>query len=125
MASKRSKKSMQLSGIVVIVLGAGLLLWARGHSPNMGFGEMMMMDANGYIIKQPLYNGILIIGGLAILSGVINLVRSFQAEGATGANSPAAQPAGLDRIKQAKELLDAGAIDAAEFEKIKKETLKS
>lgn len=125
MSGKASKTRMQISGIFGLAVGILLFVWARSHSPNMGFGEMMTkMDS--YILKPEVYYGAITIAVLFALGGAINLVKSLQAEGKKGLNIGkilTGEGSSLDEIKKAKELLDAGAIDAAEFERIKKSAM--
>ena len=124
-AKKNPKKAQQFSGIFALVVGILLFMWARAHSPNMGFGEMITkMDS--YIIKPPVYYSAIIIAVLFAIGGAINLVKSLQTDGSKPLNIAkilSGAGSSLDQIKKAKELLDAGAIDAAEFEKIKKDAL--
>ena len=125
MPGKMTKTAMQVSGVVELVIGIGIFIWARAHSPNMGFGEMLT-KADSFILKEPVYYAVLGIAALFAIGGIINVVKSLGADGKTALNvakSLTGQDTGLEKIKKAKELLDAGAIDAAEFAKIKKEAL--
>ena len=57
------------------------------------------------------------------MAGILRIMKSgSKPQNATGTISGGADSR-LDEIKKAKELLDAGAINATEFEKIKKEAL--
>ena len=59
-----------------------------------------------------------------LVIGIRGGVRLFKSpEGKKIGKMFSAEESGLDKIKKAKELLDAGAIDTAEFEKIKKAEL--
>ena len=69
-------------GFVCALLGLAVYLWARQHSPYLGFGEMVMMQ-DTYLIKEPLYSGIILLAGgmglagMTILAlGVIDEARS-------------------------------------------------
>jgi len=67
-----------IGGIVCLILSLSVFLWAKEHSPNMGFGEMLMkMDS--YYIKQPVYNILLIFCALLGLIGIINVLLGTQA----------------------------------------------
>jgi uncharacterized membrane protein HdeD (DUF308 family) len=125
-AKKNPKKEQLFSGIFVLAGGILLFIWARAHSPNMGFGQMLT-KANSFILKEPFYYTVLFIAGLMVLGGVINLVKSLRGDGVASNTDKSLSGEGstLDQIKKAKELLDAGAINADEFEKIKKSALGS
>lgn len=60
-----------VGGVVGVSLGLFTYLWASQHSPNLGFGEMLMkaaQDPNHYIIKEPVYSVILVVAaGLSLL----------------------------------------------------------
>ena len=59
-----------------------------------------------------------------LVIGIRGAVKLFKSpEGKKLGKMFSGEDTGLDKIKKAKELLDAGAIDAAEFEKIKKGAL--
>jgi hypothetical protein len=64
-------------GIVEIVAALAIYLWARGHSPHMGFGEMLT-KFDSYLIKEPVYSGILLIAAVIALLGVVSVVRGLQ-----------------------------------------------
>jgi len=67
-----------IRGIISLVLGLGVFLWAREHSPNMGFGEMLT-KLNSYMIQPTVYNIILIICALLAINGVVMIVLGLQA----------------------------------------------
>ena len=71
-----SKSGMQAGGVLCIAGAVALGLWARSHSPHMGFMEMAnKMDS--YILQENVYNVMIIIAALLGLMGIINLVKSF------------------------------------------------
>ena len=67
----------QAAGVAECVAGLAVFLWAKGHSPNMGFMEMCA-KADSYILKEPFYDIILIIAALLGLAGIINIVIGIQ-----------------------------------------------
>ena len=96
--------------VIFIVIGIGLGLFAM------------------YFIQRPDYNsrafgpyGILFFAALFALAGILRLAQGKKASNIGKILS--GEGSGLDQIKKAKELLDAGAIDAAEFERIKRSAL--
>lgn len=60
-----------VGGVVWTSLGLFTYLWASRHSPNIGFGEMLMkaaQDPNQYILKEPAYSVIMVVAaGLGLL----------------------------------------------------------
>lgn len=77
-----------------------------------------MQRSDSWAFKPQVYYGILLIAALFGLAGILRIVKGT----AKSVNSAATAPSGtsnLEEIKKAKELLDAGAITFAEFEKIK------
>jgi ABC-type Fe3+ transport system permease subunit len=58
-----------VGGFVVIASAVLVGIWARGHSPNMGFGEMLT-KLDSYYLKPPVYNAIMAIVVIAGLAGV-------------------------------------------------------
>jgi hypothetical protein len=53
-----------------------LFLFLRGHSPHMGFMEMMQ-DPNNWILKSPFYEILMLGTVLLALWGAINLYKHF------------------------------------------------
>lgn len=119
---KRRPGALRATAIVGIMLGLALGFWARAHSPHMGFGEMMTkMDS--YMINEPAYYAFMGVAALLVLLGAGAFFTSLGTPVPAGAAFPPGVGSSLDQIKKAKELLDAGAITAPEFEKIKKTAL--
>jgi hypothetical protein len=66
---------MQLRGILEITIGLGVFLWIRSHSPQMGFGEIMMKK---WTLDETAYNVFLLIAVLFALMGIVTLIRGLQ-----------------------------------------------
>ncbi len=123
MSVKMTHATMLLIGIILMVVGVGLGLFAYAHRPITGIMDGMQR-VDSWAFKTEAYYGILFIAALFVLAGILRLVLGISASSAASKPSVAGESK-LDQIKKAKELLDAGAITAAEFEKIKKSALDS
>jgi hypothetical protein len=73
----RNSNSRIVGGIVAIVIALVISLWAHGHSPHMGLGEMLM-NWNSYIINEPFYSIIMIAAATTAIAGMIAIVRGFR-----------------------------------------------
>jgi len=67
---------LQVVGVLGIITGLGIGLWARSHSPHMGFMEMAR-KWDSFYLKEPAYYGILAIAVLFGLAGIISIAKSF------------------------------------------------
>ena len=111
--------------IVAVITGIiGFVFWLNRFRAVASLASLPGMQVDG--------EGGLLIGLFLILTvcwlavairGTVKLFKSVQ--GSKIGKRLTGEGSGLDQIKKAKELLDSGAIDAAEFEKIKKEALES
>lgn len=108
------------SGVITVSIGVALGYWALSHSPNMGLGGLLT-HYDSYILKPPFYYSVMTIAAIFVLGGATTLIKRIiitisdsRSEG---------NPSRLDDIKKAKELLDAGAIDQSEYDKIKRSAL--
>lgn len=108
-ASNPSSSKGNTTGVVQIVVGIGLGLFAYAHRPVEGFIDAMQR-ADSWAFKPSIYYGILFIAALLALAGVLRLTQGKKAPNIGKILS--GEGSGLDRIKKAKELLDSGAIDA-------------
>ena len=52
-----------IGGIISTLAGLIIYLWLRGHSPHMGFGQMLM-KYDTYIIKEPVYSIIVVLAAI-------------------------------------------------------------
>lgn len=78
-APRKSGTARIIRGIISLVVGLGIFLWAREHSPYMGLGAMLArMDS--FVLQPKVYNGALIISALLGLNGLVLLVLGFQAD---------------------------------------------
>jgi hypothetical protein len=66
------------TGIVQMIAALAIYLWAREHSPNMSFGEMLM-KLDSFYIKQPWYALILLFCAFLALAGFVAIVRGLGA----------------------------------------------
>jgi len=64
-------------GVLFLMLGAGLFVWAQGNSPNMSFGEMMRKGPDGLILAPWAYNTALVVATLLVLRGLVLVLRAF------------------------------------------------
>ena len=117
---KKSGGKGTTAGVMQIVLGIGIALFACAHRPPTGFMDEINRAGSWYF-KPGMYYVILFIAALFALAGILRLVQGKKAPKI--AQILSGEGSSLDQIKKAKELLDSGAIDAAEFERIKKTAL--
>lgn len=108
-------------GTVQIVIGIALGLFAYAHRPPVGFMDAMNR-ADSWAFKPSFYYVILFIAALCVLAGILRMAKGKRAPNIAAILS-GGEASSLDEIKKAKDLLDAGAIDMSEFEKVKKRAL--
>lgn len=122
---RKRPRVMQATGIFASIAGLILVFWSRAHSPYMGLGEMMTKP-NTFILKEGAYYILLMTSAGLILGGVFLFIKGFVGLNPNFAKAlSGAKGSRLDELRKAKELLDSGAIDADEFERIKKTELES
>ena len=112
---RRGKDAMV--GSLAIVIGLAIGFYAYIHRPVTGLFDAAQR-ADSWVFKQNPYYGLVAFAGLLVLAGILRFIKAEKA-----ASSPSGEGSSLDEIRKAKELLDSGAIDATEFEKIKKTAL--
>ncbi len=108
------------TGAVLIIIGLAIGLFAFAHRPPVGFVDAMNREGS-WMFKSGAYYTILFIAALCGLAGVLRLAKGKKTPNI--AKILSGEGSSLDQIKKAKELLDSGAIDATEYEKIKKKAL--
>lgn len=74
----KKKNHKTVIGVVNIIIGLAIYLWASSHSPHMDFGEMLM-KYDSYIIKEPIYTIIILIAAALGLGGLIILIKDLTA----------------------------------------------
>jgi uncharacterized membrane protein len=113
-------KKWPILPLVVGVVGF-IIYFVRFQSLSGGMaGFAAAFDQNLALLRSWYF--ILMLFWLVIgIRGAVKLLKS--PEGNKLGKMFSGEDTGLDKIKKAKELLDAGAIDTAEFDKIKKEAL--
>ena len=75
---RRASGNKIILGIAHIAVALMTYAWARNHSPHMGFFEAVQ-KLNGYVIKEPLYSGVLIVAAIIGVIGVITIVKGLMA----------------------------------------------
>lgn len=110
-------------GATLIAGGVGIALFARAHRPIEGFMDALGRGPTAWAFKPEFYTGILLFAALCGLAGILRIVRGNRVPNI--AKMLSKEESGLERIKAAKELLNAGAIDAAEFDRIKMRALEN
>jgi hypothetical protein len=80
--SQSQSRSQILRGSILLFAALVIYLWARDHSPHMGFGQMLMR-LDSYILNPPIYNSVLLICVLLSAAGIVNLVRGFRPDAPT------------------------------------------
>lgn len=118
--TKQASGKNTTTGVVLIIVGLAIGLFAYAHRPPEGFVDAMNR-ADSWVFKSGVYYVILFIAALCGLAGILRLAKGKKTPNISKILS--GEGSSLDEIKKAKDLLDAGAIDAAEFEKIKKSAL--
>ena len=109
--------------VLPLVAGSvGFIVYLLSFQATSGFMYGLAASFNTNLVMLRFWYFLLMLFWLVI--GIQGGVRLFKSpEGKKIGKMFSAEESGLDKIKKAKELLDAGAIDAAEFEKIKKAEL--
>lgn len=64
-------------GGIASIAALAIYLWARSHSPHMGFGEMIT-KLDSYIIKEPIYSLIVLVAASIGLIGIISIVLGLK-----------------------------------------------
>ena len=78
--SKQEHSQMIVArGVALMLVGLVMWLWVRGHSPHMGYAEMLA-DMDNWILKEPFYSVVVVISALFALSGGIQLYRGLRLE---------------------------------------------
>lgn len=78
MRKKVCTNRQQITGILGVAIGLAVVFFATSHSPNLSLMEAAVKAQQGeWVLKEPYYYGILIIGIVFILSGVITIIQSF------------------------------------------------
>jgi len=75
-AVRTDARILQVAGGIGIVIGLAIILWARSHSPDMSFTNMMA-DPNNYVLKRDVYNIFMIVAVVFGLAGIVSIVKSF------------------------------------------------
>ena len=109
------------SGVVLIVIGLVIAFATYSHRPPDGFMDAMNR-ADSWAFKPEFYYLFLFISALCGLAGILRIMKGKKPTNIARIIS-GGQGSSLEEIRKAKELLDAGAIDASEFEAIKKKAL--
>lgn len=66
-----------IRGCVRVVIAIIIALWTSSHTPHLSFMEMMA-DPNHWVLKEPLYYGLLTLAWFLAIHGGINIYRHFQ-----------------------------------------------
>ncbi len=112
---KGNSRMGKIVGWVQIGVGLRLVLFASEHRPVSGLVDAMSRRETWVFNPLPYYL-VLLFAALLVWFGYIRVRGRRAARREDGGEA-------LERITKAKELLDAGAIDPGEFERIKKEAL--
>lgn len=64
-------------GAIATIAALAIYLWARSHSPHMGFGELIT-KLDSYIIKEHIYSLIVLVAASIGLFGVICIVLGLK-----------------------------------------------
>ena len=118
--SNQGGRNNSTTGVILIVICIALGLFTYAHRPPDGFVDAMNRG-DTWVFKSGIYYVIMFIVALIGLAGIMRLVKGKKTPEI--ARILSGEGSSLDQIKKAKELLDSGAIDSAEFEKIKKKAL--
>lgn len=67
-----------LDGVILIAIGAFIIYWAIGHSPNASIGEKVsdLLDDSAYRMSEVWYYTSLVAGSIIALLGLRNLLKS-------------------------------------------------